>query len=619
MALASLSKDDAIEMMVAQANREAAIVHAKSKRNNFEAGRSHDQIHVEQLAAKPITNNTTKQKIGPDTALESLVDSLPHWLFHTTNLNDTPSSTTPLSIQPTASRLMQVSSIERAYRHLWQESLWQGSRLVRSENRLTHVPRNIATEERWQSWITRDQTLKMQQSFLDGVAFHGKKAAKPTIDPLLKRSILAIEKRHGKKRQLIVGTLRRWGETQKWHHIRWSTVENSYIYSYTDIPLPKLSPLKITVRDVFRAWCVISDLVEIMTSELPKPNISSRDAMRKYSLPASRNNLREALSSALEVEQAAAQRIIEFLTVDPANNSTLFNKGLWSAPIVERPNSDTLYLVSAVFSNGSPFRAAEAWLERGGAAKNSVPIGKIFERSVREQLAKSIAENPLLTSTLCPQSKLPTQEDGEEIDALVVVGSRVLVIEAKCFVSPAEPIERYNFLKNIEAGCRQALRKSLWLASNLKFATRAFDLEEERIKKMKFLPLVVTNQSFGAGHASEEVPIVDLHYLTLLFGDGCYGSDSAIWLEDGTSASATIEMYRNQEELENKLEALLRDPVPLRRFANRYAWTRVPFPSSGGDDFGFLAPHLADPPFATPHTEYLEKLVIPKGHFLNKQ
>jgi hypothetical protein len=280
-------------------------------------------------------------------------------------------------------------------------------------------------------WTARQQALNLRVGYLDGVSFHRSANLNTKSVPVVDRSVVRTEQRPGKKRVPIVGRLSAWGRQQHRHYSGWGAVRGSYLSPLLSRPLPHFEPEHVTPETVFKAWCILGDLAEVLLGELPRSVLSSRQAVHRFALPIDRATLAATLADGLNQSRTLVEQILDFLTIDATDMSRLFNRGFWSAPLVANDNGKVLYLLSAVLLTASPLRSVESWLERGGATTGPEAEGRQFEQFVRAELNAAIQANGMLSDTECPLDGLPNAAAGEEIDALIRIGQTILTIEAK--------------------------------------------------------------------------------------------------------------------------------------------------------------------------------------------
>lgn len=240
-------------------------------------------------------------------------------------------------------------------------------------------------------------------------------------------------------------------------------------------------------------------------------------------------------------------------------------------------------------------------MERGGISDSHgvKGRGKAFERHVRKVVSDVLADNELLTDVSTAEHGLKRRGESEEIDLLVRVGNILLVGEVKCFVAPSEPTEKRNHLNNLDNATAQAEVKRAWADTNREALAETLNVDAAQAERLQIIPIVVLNHGFGMGLERYGVPVVDLHYLRLLLGSGCYQSGTRFERDVGM-AYDTVTLYRSQAEFEANIEVLLRDPPPLKRFSERLLWRRIPFMTSNGRPFMIELPAISEeaPPSA---------------------
>jgi len=190
---------------------------------------------------------------------------------------------------------------------------------------------------------------------------------------------------------------------------------------------------------------------------------------------------------------------------------------------------------------------------------------------------------------------LKRKGESEEIDLLMRIGDTVLVGEVKCFLSPVEPSDRYNYLVALEGAADQARRKLEWVELNRATALAGLGITDPaKVVAAKLVPVVILNQGHGIGLSINDVPFIDLHYLSLLIGSRRYQADTGF--AAGRTAGVMVDFYGSQAQLEARLRDLLADPPPLRRYKGAVAWTAEPFPGSDGKPLMIDLPRLVAPP-----------------------
>jgi hypothetical protein len=538
-----------------------------------------------------------------------LVDALPHWLHHILTLPDDGVRRAPEEPDQHAGRAIMISSIERALRDLWQEALWNGHQLVRDNGVTIHGPMDRPSAERWFIWELRHQALLSQEMFIDLGAHIIGGGRLPPVAPVLKRTITNVTRGRDGKRRFRIGPVSGKKPVDRLRVSEHDALERLYTGLFLDENLPKFGA-EITCRLLNQAWWLIADLVRLICEQACKPWFDDDRGVGRFAFPIGRDELQELLADALEISRHSADAIVEFLTIDTADNKELFGRGFWPSPLLPDLARGRLYLIAAPLLIGSPLRRVEAWLERGGLTDRAgiKGRGKPFETFVRSAVTHVLAQNPLLPDHAVVPHALKRKGSSEEIDLIVRVGRTLLIGEVKCFVFPSEPLERFNYLKNVESAVQQAKNKAAWVDQNRTHVAQLVGVtDESEAKALKIVPVIITNHGLCLGLEIEGVTVSDLHYLELLMGCGHYQGDTMFKREMGTVHQNVI-LYSSQADFEQRVAELFANPPPLNRYQGKIEWQRVPFMTSDNSAFALLLPALSEPPMNAAAIGNLEQL-----------
>ena len=97
------------------------------------------------------------------------------------------------------------------------------------------------------------------------------------------------------------------------------------------------------------------------------------------------------------------------------------------------------------------------------------------------------------------------------------------------------------------------------------------------------MPIVVTNQSYGASLSSGESRVIDFHFLKLYLEDGEYLTGVAYRLKEGDAVPRHEKLYASEEEAEQKFLESIENLRPLKRYLDIVKWTETRFPLSNGE------------------------------------
>jgi hypothetical protein len=224
-----------------------------------------------------------------------------------------------------------------------------------------------------------------------------------------------------------------------------------------------------------------------------------------------------------------------------------------------------------VLQIGNFSRAFEHWIARAQGSTSPEIKGSKFEVELCSTLLKAAKQTNLPVPV--EVSKPSCWIGGEEIDCLCRVGDIVLVIEAKCFITPGDPLERFNFLRKLASAATQARRKAEAIKTRPKALENIFS---EVPKDPAIHPLVIVPSSYGVGTEFEDVPILDQNYLRILLGSTTLSVGAAHTGEQ--TLVKTISLY---ESVFNEAEfiANLKSPHQIRRLLQSMHYSHEPFPS----------------------------------------
>ncbi|HET9640595.1 MAG TPA: hypothetical protein VFP12_15455 [Allosphingosinicella sp.] len=607
--VSGLSKPRAIRLLAAIANqqfltlRERALKQARPARRN-------EPVHLEQLNQR-LVPGASGQEMTADDSLAYLVDSLPHWLHHIQAIPDDAEGPEPKDGQQFAARAIAIASVEHSLKQLWHGALWEENRLRVEGDSIIEEPTNRDLMKRWFVWDMRQSALLAWEHQIDAGAAMVAGDALAAVVPAIGKTVVKIEWPKGGRRRFVIGPARGDRPEQRSHVSEREMLERLYTGLFLDEPLPRTGPFNFTCRELNSAWWVLCDLARLAAVDLGKPWMPNDRAVGRFALAVGADELARVLSECLEIETERAGAILELFTCDPSDSKALFAKSFWSMPLLPGASGDRRYIILAPLLTGSPLKRVEAWMERGGISDNSgvKGRGKPFEAYVRKDLTEALQENGILKDHRVYPNSIKRKGNSEEIDLLIRIGRSLIVGEVKCFVSPSEPLEKHNYLRALARAVKQAASKRDWVAANLARVAQLMGCgNATEVPSLTLHPLVVLNQGFGFGLVRDGVPIVDLHYLRLLLGDGSYQGETRFERDVGMFYHS-VKLYDSLTSFERRLEALLGEPPPLQRYSAAVGWRRQPFPTSNGRPFFIEMPTLVQMPADLDAVERLDRFV----------
>ena len=284
-----------------------------------------------------------------------------------------------------------------------------------------------------------------------------------------------------------------------------------------------------------------------------------------------RDHLRTVLSATLAIASDVAEEMISFFT--GAGQDVTRGLDHWMAPLVALSKT-TLTIFPQAVLHANLRRLPDLWLRHLGFDLDI--RGLPFEAHVRDALQKASRDSSLSALTHVLASEFVLRPDGsreEEIDLVVVLGDRLVIGEAKCFLQPSTPVDQHNHWDKLCEAVAQVARK----AKAVRDFDGAFRAGAQRYgltlpETMEVLPLVVLNHAIDVGHLIEGVPVVDLRILEMFF-EGALPRN-AMLSPTGEVESAHLDFfYRSAGEAPAVLAGYLNDPPQLRHLHGTVAST----------------------------------------------
>jgi hypothetical protein len=418
-----LSPSDAVDFVVAGTNFQTITVLSLTETKLRRRLRASEHGSVGDGADIRV-RNTGKQQLNPDDLMAVLVDSLANLLFHVSEDGSVSSEKEQKHALARAQFLMGFASVEHGLKQLWNRAVWEGCTVKKSGNGKFFVAQDEAFEKLWLAWQRRFEALVTQEGRLkmgEAIALNDR----GRTPPVLERSVVGFDGRDGYGQDYIVGKAHSRGFEQV---SALGAVEASYLRSFIDEVLPDYEALRLTYRDLWRAWWVLQDIAMVHQARMPKKGVSTWRHVGYCAMRFSVQRATKAIAEALGFPLSAAEAVMEVFTVDPSlsdrrNATDLFLRGAWGRPVLRSPEQDCGRILLASLLSPNPILTMERWMTRtgmadelGGPDKKSTR-GKVFERSVVDKIRSRGAKNSHLSDFHA--SSLPAcGVDKEEIDLI---------------------------------------------------------------------------------------------------------------------------------------------------------------------------------------------------------
>ena len=572
----SVDSSTAIKLGISTANQEYRFVSESANESIRESANS-GILSFTHLASNPIKTALAGQMVSPDDIIASLVDAIESWIFDASNIKHPIPQNENINFSEIRRLAYYKYVFQRGINDRWNQCLWEDIRIFGSSDNMLWAPKNIEYATLKEAWHYRQMDNSMSYAWMDIFAW-SQLSPKERRRISLDRSV--IEYRDGKRRRFRIGTPTYRSIKPHQYIIEKASIESSYLSIFLDTPFPKKPNLNSHM--LLKAWNIISDSCRLMNQYVKKHENIDKNNIDKISLCMRRHELIKILSESMKIEKTTSDDIITFLTYTPKIKESN-TKGVWSNPIIEIPNSDQIAFILPVINTSNSVRRMEGWLQRGGLDDNlSISSkGETYESEFRNELKESLRENSILTENNCAISHVNSRKKfKEEIDLLIKLGNKLIVGEVKCWIFPAEPLERYNHEKKIISAAKQANNKAKYCSDNLteveNFLSQKFDKNSQ---DFEIIPIVVTNHGYGVSATVDGCLISDARILSNYLSGGEVVTEAATNTKTRHISQATTTIYRSEIEASANFKKTISNPYFLRKYLDRIHWDTTPLPS----------------------------------------
>lgn len=571
-AFVHMSPAQLVVLAVAVANRGYLIIRSKMKEAMEAHATAAKVVHFSAMGQVEFAGYKGGPPQSGDDLNTAVVDSLPHWFAAAVQLADKPDEDQDFSGAGLKGEVL--FSLNNAFREVWQQMLWAPWEIVNGDDQVLVSPRNPEEEAMWRIWDWREQSLLHQGAILN--RHIERRGPHAVVTSPIGATVRAFAAGNPPTIELGVPT----AEQAMIHRSRVDTLGSTYVAIFLDQPLDANG---VTPRLLAHATLVLEDLLNGALPDEPDPAVANQAWTERMSCRMPRLSIVAAINQALGIPAPLGDAVIRWLTSDPWGPlKKLFNPGLWHRPLIAAKGGDDLMIVAGALSWGSSLRAVERWLQEGkGTDLSRTSNGERYERDLRDRVSAALAGNPILRPFTSEVRHLPAGKGREEVDLVFRMGKTVIVGEVKCFLRPAEPSERYDYLRKIEEAAAQAKRKAEWLCANP--AVIADIIAGTPLADIRFLPLVIVNQSNGVSWNFDGSTVIDAKWFELFLSSGEYNSAAALALDGSADSVFTVsQLYTSPEEAEQALPAIFEDHPGLRLFRAAVAWSNARIPLADG-------------------------------------
>jgi hypothetical protein len=561
--LAMLGRNDAIMLAVAQINREYATLQQRMARARREE-RKQEYVDLQYSGQRLLRTGVAGNEVPADDINDGLVDTLPVWL-HQAFQRPVGGTRKGADYTQIGVNALRGYTFERTFSKLWQQCLWLDWRLSEKDQKLVLAPHDTDDEMLRHAWLFRQQSLATQHSFIDIAVEQAAKKANAGARRSEYTTIIGQEDRPGKRKDFILSR----GTDKSSSHLQghmWTSVENSYVGMFLDTPLPKLG---LSCNQLQHVWYVVADACGVLNKKCAQRSAVDAATIRDWALTCNREHLIRAIVTCCKLATQQVEQAINFLTYDGSD----FRRGVWSMPLIKLPEHDLILMCRSPLEIGNPVRRVEQWLERGGLSDqlSGAKRGSSYETWVRNEIATCLAKNPILVDVASIADPIkPDDRSIGDIDAAFRIKDLIMVVEVKCLLTPAEPIEQHRYRNKLEEAASQARRKAKWLAENIQNHRREFGLIGAEVVEVQ--PLVLTNQGYGLSLALNDCLVCDFQTLSTYLGGNSIVIGGAFSGATGTVGYTEETLYKSEEGARHGLLPRIRNAPTLKRYIDRTNW-----------------------------------------------
>ena len=237
-------------------------------------------------------------------------------------------------------------------------------------------------------------------------------------------------------------------------------LQHSYYKHLLYEPLPKY--FGFTLNQIIVGWQLLQSLAEVIFDSLRPIEPGNVKRLLTFAPKIAKRTLIGTFAKGLSLDHLRAEQLIDVFVFDPASSQEV-----WTQPLISY--DDDLCLAIPCIHSVHLQRIVEGWMRQGGLDLDR--RGPEFETFCREDLVSSLKNSPIKQSVQILNNSIrfkPPTERGEEIDIVIIIGSTILLIEAKCILWPDDSLQFANYRDTVEGAVEQIIRKKNTVARNYK-------------------------------------------------------------------------------------------------------------------------------------------------------
>ena len=145
---------------------------------------------------------------------------------------------------------------------------------------------------------------------------------------------------------------------------------------------------------------------------------------------------------------------------------------------------------------------------------------------------------------------------------------------------PTEPIEYNYYYKQLEEGGDQLAKRKNFIENNLESTLQQLGITDIEIKKVKVIPVLISNLPLATGQKINGFPVVDISILERYISNAevVINNNSKKHNKLNQEIKQKILLYSSEKEAEENIENYLQSPPQLFAYLEDATWVRVPLP-----------------------------------------
>lgn len=464
---------------------------------------------------------------------------------------------------------------------LWDDCLWNGYVAIEGDGLIRFLPKR--SSEQIANVVGRARYNSLGREFaLHSINLMRGEVGYGYFDAGKSMAVKSIAK-EGRRQIIRLQVVDAGSAEERWLFILRLYASEPYYAGLINEPQPML--LGATLNHVLLAWTLLSKSSSLLRSDVENMKLSE-DALLEKSLPyyapvLYEDALRRMFSDGCGISFSQSQKLTEFFVFRGKTDQEL-----WAQPLI--PSGGSTYIpIFAATTSPNLRRLVDVWLNQLGV--DLALRGPAFESHIRAAINTDIATSPLLRNAAsCFQGGVnftPSNGRSEEIDLVVVIGNKVIIGEAKCFLEPTEAKQIAMHRMKVVDAAGQARRKSLAVEGNkVEFSRRMKQLGFNLPEDFDVLAAVVLNSAIHSGIPMEGVPVVD-EYIFHVFFKGEFVEMAVQEAGKGLQTVKKKIIYRTPDEAAATIEDFLKSPPQMKPLFAGISKRWVPVHAVGESDW----------------------------------